>query len=96
MFEGGLVEETRSLLEGGLEAPLTALRAVGYDEAVALVRGGLNRAAAEERTTLRTAQLAKRQRTWFRHQLTAIRLDAGERPAEAIAREIRERQRASG
>lgn len=34
-----------------------------------------------ERTRVRTNQLAKRQRTWFRHQLTAERLDADREPA---------------
>jgi tRNA dimethylallyltransferase len=77
MFEHGLVEETRALLAGGLGAELRALRAIGYDEALALVSGKLNRAEAEARVNLRTAQLAKRQRTWFRHQVGGLVLDAG-------------------
>lgn len=75
MFAGGLVEETRALLARGLAAPLSALHAIGYDEAAALLAGTLDTAAAEERTNLRTRQLAKRQRTWFRHQVAAVRLD---------------------
>lgn len=77
LFASGLIEETRALRERGLEAPLAALRAVGYDEALGLLDGRLTRAEAEERTSLRTRQLAKRQATWFRHQLDAARLDAG-------------------
>jgi tRNA dimethylallyltransferase len=75
MFESGLVEETQTLLAAGQEAPLRALRAVGYDEALELLAGHLSRAEAEQRTNLRTRQLAKRQRTWFRHQMEAVRLD---------------------
>jgi tRNA dimethylallyltransferase len=75
MFDGGLIEETRALVERGLEEPLRRLAAVGYDEALDLLAGTLTRDQAEQRTTLRTGQLAKRQRTWFRHQIEATRLD---------------------
>ncbi len=77
MFENGLVDETRALVGAGKAEPLRALRAVGYDEALDLIAGGIGRAEAEARTSLRTRQLAKRQRTWFRHQGEAIRLEAG-------------------
>ena len=76
MFEHGLIEEPRKLFAAGLEEPLRALRAVGYDEALDLLAGRITRADAEARTSLRTRQLAKRQRTWFRHQFEAVRLDA--------------------
>lgn len=76
MFEQGLVEETRGLEARGRGEALRALRAIGYDEALELLAGRLDRAAAEARTNLRTRQLAKRQRTWFRHQLEAARLPA--------------------
>ena len=76
MFDQGLAEETRGLLAAGLGDALRALRAIGYEEADALLAGALDRAAAERRVNERTAQLAKRQRTWFRHQIEAVRLDA--------------------
>jgi tRNA dimethylallyltransferase len=89
MFDAGLVEETRALIAAGRRAPLERLRAVGYDEALALLDGGLTRAAAEARVNLRTRQLAKRQRTWFRHQIAAAaRIDghaAGHEAALAAA-----------
>jgi len=69
MFDSGLAEETRTLVAGGLRAALEHVRAVGYDEALALLDGRLTRAEAETRVNLRTRQLAKRQRTWFRHQV---------------------------
>ena len=86
MFEHGLVEEVRALMAAGEERHLRDLKAVGYDEALALLAGTLSRAAAEERTSLRTAQLAKRQRTWFRHQIEARRVEAAD--GEAALREI--------
>jgi len=93
MFESGLVEETRALVEAGREPALRALCAVGYDEALDLLAGRITRAEAEERTGLRTRQLAKRQRTWFRHQVEAVRLDVEEREnadlASAVLRILR-------
>jgi tRNA dimethylallyltransferase len=78
MFDHGLLEETRALLEGGRGDALRDLKAVGYQEAIAHLDGQLDRGAAERRVNLRTAQLAKRQRTWFRHQLRAVRLEVHE------------------
>ncbi len=78
MLESGLLDEARALAAAGHEPALRRLRAVGYDEALDVIAGLLDPAEAAARITLRTRQLAKRQRTWFRHQVEAIRLDAGE------------------
>ena len=75
MFEGELIEEVLGLLHAGLGEPLRRLRAVGYDEALDLTEGRIPRTEAEDRTNARTRQLAKRQRTWFRHQMEAARVD---------------------
>jgi len=80
MFREGLVEETDELRRRGLGNVLRALRAIGYDEALALLEAAMTREQAEDQTNLRTAQLAKRQRTWFRHQVEAVRLEAGIEP----------------
>lgn len=86
MFDHGLVEETRALLSAGVGARLRAVRAIGYDEAVDLIEGRIDRAGAETRVNQRTAQLAKRQRTWFRHQIEAVRLDGTGRTPEQLER----------
>ena len=96
MFDHGLVEETIALLEGGAAEPLRALRAIGYDEAIDVIEGGLDRAEAEARVNRRTAQLAKRQRTWFRHQGGGVALDATRLDPEALVRVAIERLRAAG
>ena len=69
MFEGGLLEEVRGLCERfpGFERS-TAGAGIGYAEALAVLRGGLSVDEAVERTALRTRRLAKKQRTWWRHQ----------------------------
>lgn len=76
MFGNGILEEAAALRAAGREGALRRLRAVGYDEALDAVAGALSREDAERRTVQRTVQLAKRQRTWFRHQVEAARLDA--------------------
>ena len=81
MFDQGLEQETRALVERGHTEALRALHAVGYDEALARVEGRIDRAKAEAETNRRTLQLAKRQRTWFRHQIDAVRIDAMLPPA---------------
>ena len=86
LFEAGLVDETRALIAAGLAAPLARLHAVGYDEAAELLAGRCSVEAARERVSLRTRQLAKRQRTWFRHQVEAVRIEVEhETPAARLA-----------
>jgi tRNA dimethylallyltransferase len=68
MYEGGLVEEVRALLARGYSPSLKPLRSVGYLEAAEVALGRLDRDSAEAATLVRTRQLAKRQRTWFRGQ----------------------------
>ena len=67
MFEHGLVEETRRLLEsyGGAAGPLSSL---GYKQAVQLLRGGLTREAAIAAAQQAHRNYAKRQMTWFRRE----------------------------
>ena len=86
MFDGGLVEEVEALLAAGHQRALRALRAVGYDEAMDLLAQRITRVEAEARTSLRTRKLAKRQRTWFRHQIGAVRNAAGDGDLEALTR----------
>ena len=78
MFDGGLVEETERLLEEGLEWGRTANRAVGYVQALAVLRGRMNKAEAIAETALATRQLARRQRKWFRRDPRVHWIDAGE------------------
>ncbi len=83
MFDAGLVEEAVALRNapGGLSP--TAAGAIGYAEALAVADGVMTRAEAAERIAARTRQLAKRQFTWFRHQLKVEWIDIadGDGPA---------------
>lgn len=66
MFSGGLVEETRRLLQAGLPENLTAMQAIGYRQVVEHLRGERGLAETIELVKTRTRQFAKRQMTWFR------------------------------
>ncbi len=69
MFRNGLVEETKSLMERGLERNPTALQALGYRQVVEHLRGQRGLAETIELVKIRTRQFAKRQLTWFRRQM---------------------------
>lgn len=89
MIREGLVQEVQRLRQGGFQERSPGMTGTGYREILALLRGELDEAAAVEEIVVATRQYARRQRTWFRHQLPAdtIRLDAARGP-EPLAREI--------
>jgi tRNA dimethylallyltransferase len=68
MLARGLIDEVRGLLGRGFGPELRPLRAIGYRQAVAVVRGEMTLAEAERAIVAETMRFAKRQRTWFRHQ----------------------------
>jgi tRNA dimethylallyltransferase len=73
MLDHGWPDEVRRLMETIPEhAP--AWTATGYDAVRRLVRGEQARDAAHEEILIATRQYAKRQRTWFRHQLEPERV----------------------
>ena len=68
MLSSGWHEEVRRLMhEIPDDAP--AWNATGYRTIREMVQGHLSVREAEERVVIETRQYAKRQRTWFRHQL---------------------------
>jgi tRNA dimethylallyltransferase len=69
MLEEGALEEVRELAALGLDPALPAMKAIGVRELAALLAGRLTEAEALERAKIATRQYAKRQSTWFRHQL---------------------------
>ena len=82
MFSGGLVAETRALLDRGLREGRTAARALGYQQVVAALdgrapysRGDLAAAAAD--TVRATRRFVRRQRSWFRRDRRIVWLEPG-------------------
>jgi tRNA dimethylallyltransferase len=90
MYEQGILAEAEALKERYPQLSETAQQAIGYAEAFACVEGACSQDAAMERTVVRTRQLAKRQRTWFRHQLAVEWLDVpDEADIESIAEAVK-------
>ncbi|MCE9522689.1 MAG: tRNA (adenosine(37)-N6)-dimethylallyltransferase MiaA [Alphaproteobacteria bacterium] len=80
MIEGGALEEVQAVKT--LNPDLPAARALGVPQLIAHLDGRLSLEQAIEQATAQTRQYAKRQMTWFRHQMpdwTVIeRSDVGE------------------
>lgn len=68
MLEAGLLDEVRALVARYGNADLGPLRAIGYRQAVAVVRGTQTVDDAQRDIVKETMRYAKRQMTWFRHQ----------------------------
>ncbi len=66
MFDRGLVEEVRGLLERGVPEEAPPFRALGYSHVLSILRGEIGREEAMALTKTDTRHYAKRQMTWFR------------------------------
>jgi tRNA dimethylallyltransferase len=91
MVRRGLIEEVAAVLAEGHAPNAPGLDGIGIKEAVEYLHGGRLRETVAEAITIGTRQYAKRQQTWFRHQLAGqvTTLDAT-RPPEKLAAEISE------
>jgi tRNA dimethylallyltransferase len=85
MFEGGLVEEVRALLDDGLRDGVTASRALGYAQVLAALSAGLEAGGAiellrdaREQTFVGTRRYVRRQRSWFRRDHRVHWLDVAD------------------
>ncbi len=97
MLGTGWIEEVQGVLARGVSPGAPGLDAVGYREIVRHLAGELPRERLPGEIAAATRRYAKRQETWFRHQLVGYRvltLDATDEPA-ALARVIAARWRES-
>jgi tRNA dimethylallyltransferase len=69
MLEQGALDEVRALRALGLDPALPLMRAHGVPELVLHLRGEIALTEAQARAVLATGQYTKRQATWFRHRL---------------------------
>ena len=78
MVERGLVEEVRGLLAAGYGPQDPGMTGTGYPEISAYLAGSSTLEEAVEEIRRNTRRYARRQLTWFRHQLpeSAVRIDA--------------------
>ena len=71
MVENGFVDEVRDLRARGYDRRLKAFRAIGYQEAWAVIAGELGADALAERIAKASRNYAKRQLTWNRQRFKA-------------------------
>ncbi len=90
MFAAGLVAEVRELLSSGVPADANALKALGYREVVAHLRGDLDLPATVALVKRNTRRYARRQLMWFRREEGVHWFDVGEGSSclEAVAAEV--------
>ena len=72
MLNAGLVAEVRELIPLGLLENKSASASIGYRETISLIDGTL-KSELEETINLHTWQLVRKQRKWFRKQLSNAR-----------------------
>lgn len=96
MLDAGLVDEVRRVIAAGVPKDAPGLGMVGYAEVVALLDGLVDDMEVAPAIALATRRYAKRQETWFRHQLhgPVTWCDAAREPG-ALAYEVLARYRAA-
>ena len=95
MFDGGLVDEVRSLLSRHGRLSRTASQAVGYREVIEWLGGSGELDEAVEWVAAHTRQLARRQETWLRsfEEIRSVTVDESQFSPAAIARQIADKIR---
>lgn len=69
MFEDGLYQEFCELVKQGAKPEMQSMKAIGYQELFAVMEGKATLEEAKEQIALHSRRYAKRQMTWFRHQM---------------------------
>ena len=89
MFQKGLLEEARNLLEMGCTSDMVSMQAIGYKELFPYFEGKISEEEAREQIKKDTRHFAKRQLTWFRRERDVTFLEKERFPDEdAVVSEI--------
>lgn len=84
LFQRGLVDEVRGLLDAGYAPSLQSMQGIGYKEIVGYLQGEYSLEKAEELLKRNSHHLAKKQRTRFRRYL----MDAKMQPKEQVTYQV--------
>lgn len=76
MIAAGWVDEVRTLMDRGMEPHLERIKALGYREIAACLRGEQSLADAVEAVKMHHRRYAKRQLSWFRADKRIVWLDS--------------------
>ncbi len=75
MIKNGLVEEVTELLNKGYTKNLTSMQGIGYKEIIQYLEGECSLNFAIDEIKKNTRRFAKRQITWFKHQINGVWID---------------------
>ena len=84
MYKNGLIKETEALLKKYGDN-FRLLKTIGYGEANSILSGEISYEEGLEKTNIRTCQLAKRQKTWFRNKHNPQWLNEDDPLADALS-----------
>lgn len=85
MFENGLVDEVRRLLDVGYSPKTPAMTSVGYGQVIGYLTGELSLEEAQSRIRFTTHRYIRQQYTWFRRDSAINWLEADDPELEAKA-----------
>lgn len=85
MMENGAIEEVKALLARALHPAMPVMRAIGVPEIAAFLHGDVTYEGAVAAGQQATRNYAKRQFTWFRHQLPAQWIRASADHSETLS-----------
>ena len=88
MFEQGLVDEVRGLMDQGLGDALTSMQAIGYKEIIDALRGAITMDEARELIKMRSRRYAKRQLSWFKRDDRIVWFDMDEFKIDEVVADI--------
>ena len=88
MFEQGLVDEVRGLMDQGLGDALTSMQAIGYKEIIDALRGAITMDEARELIKMRSRRYAKRQLSWFKRDDRIVWFDMDEFTIDEVVDDI--------
>ncbi len=85
MLAQGLLCEVQGLLEKGYAPNLVSMQGIGYKEIVPYLQGKCSLEDAVTELKTNTRHFAKRQMTWFQHQIDGLWLDMSGSKEDAVA-----------
>ena len=68
MFDNGLPDEVKSLIDGGIDTSCTSMQGIGYKETALYLSGQMSLNETKELIKQSTRRYAKRQITWFKRE----------------------------
>ncbi len=89
MFDAGLVEEVKWLIDKGYKENLTSMNGLGYKEIIYYLDGEITLEESKELLKKGTRNFAKRQLTWFKHQTKGLWLDVDKKNKLEILNEVK-------